>query len=197
MSDDKENKGKFTEKIIKERLNKTSNKNDINSRVKNPTTENANMVGGKNTLPKTKDGMGIDYNKIKKDGEKKQGKPFTERDGIKKPENKSTTTPKKTTPPKRVIPTNGINKLKTTASKNISAKTNEKPKIKGLSKFKAETPKTKPIEVLKNNTKKPSQKVNIKASNKISSKMRQVIKKTKPSQKVVKTVKSKPLSKGR
>jgi len=170
MADDKEIKGKFTKKLAEERANKTPKNKDFNARFKSPTKKNTDRIGGANTLPKKKDGRKIDHSKIIKDGKENKNKPFTERDGIKKPENKSATTKsnpttkKNTTPPKKVTSANGINRLKITATKNTLSKKEPIKKLEtprkatpanGINKLKITASKNAPakkVETPKKNT---------------------------------------------
>ncbi len=124
---------------------------------KAPTTKNKNMIGGENTLPQNKVGK-VDHKKIIKDGKKERQKPWTERIASKK------VTPSAQSKP--TSKTKGANKLKaavtkTTPKKDAPNKTVTTPKkqitTKGISKFKAVAPKSKP-NTAKPKTKKPPTK---------------------------------------
>ena len=125
---------------------------------KAPTTKNINMIGGENTLPK-KDGK-VDYKKIVNDGKKEKQKPWTERIGIKKVSPSSET---KSTP---AVTSKGTSRLKaalnrSTPKSNNPTKTVTTPKkaitTKGISKFKAASPKAKAVKA-KAPVKKPPTK---------------------------------------
>jgi hypothetical protein len=124
------------------------NKKDKGSRSKSPTMKNPGMVGGENTLPQKESG-GVDYKKTAALKSKEQSKSWTEKQGIKKSENKSKSAP---------TSSKGIHKLKETSWKARVAKSEpaKSTPAKGISKLKVSAQKSKPAP--KAPTKKPPTK---------------------------------------
>ena len=151
--------------------NSEKGKQSFRNIVKSPTKKNSGMIGaGKKTPITIKEDGNKDWAKFAKDVKKappaKPTKPESKKatpsptkaapsKGISrlKPIASKTAAPK-TAPsksvatPKKATPASGVSKLKVTASKNATAKTvaapnKTTPSSKGVSKFKAATPKTK------------------------------------------------------